>query len=111
VTASIFFALSVATCILCGLAAIAAAIFARRLAESQGPRECSCESRVRSLTASVEDQATAMLDLANRMKMIKVRSASNHAMKPDGPPDPFKDPDGWRRAMNARIVHGKLSPE
>lgn len=49
--------------------------------------------------------------LANRVKMQKVRNAALHVQRDADPglPDPYKDPDGWRRAMNTKLGLGKLA--
>jgi hypothetical protein len=66
-------------------------------------------SRLDSLETSLADQAEAMTVLANRVKMHRVRTAANH-IPDDKPtlPDPYRDPDAWRKAMNARLQKGKL---
>jgi hypothetical protein len=41
---------------------------------------------------------------------MKVRSASSHATRSDNElPDPYRDPDGWRRAMNTRLAMNKVN--
>lgn len=74
------------------------------------------EDRVRSLNGSQSESLSARLSeleetvslLANRVKMMRVRNAVTHTDKPSGLPDPHRDPDGWRRAMNSRLAQSKL---
>jgi hypothetical protein len=57
-----------------------------------------------------EEHTAAMTELANRLKMIKVRSATSHGSKTsDGLPDPYTDADAWRKAMTAKIGMAKLN--
>lgn len=96
----ISFALSVlASCLL-------AFLVARRViraAESGARAARSCTSRVESLEAWREEATTTLTDLANQLKMQRVRRAGlTHAAAKDEPPDPYKDPDGWRTWMNRR---------
>jgi hypothetical protein len=51
-----------------------------------------------------------MADLANRLKMIRVRSANAHSVPNQAAstdPDPYKDPDGWRKMMTRRMAEAK----
>lgn len=69
----------------------------------------------RSDTESLQQQLSELHEtvaqLANRVKMMKVRNAINHVGdKPSSDlPDPHRDPDGWRRAMNAKLSLAKLN--
>jgi hypothetical protein len=65
---------------------------------------------VQSLQTSLEETQSALEHLANRVKMQRVRNATDHAtgngkakLGADGLPDPYTDPDGWRKAMNAKL--------
>ena len=106
-------ALSASTAILSlgvAMRALSAARSAAHVQELPHQRLRSCESAVQSLAESREEQAAAMLDLANRLKMIKVRSASIHATRTEGEmPDPYTDPDRWRTAMNKRIAMQRIN--
>jgi len=107
----LFFSVS-AVAIACASLTISA-IVARRAARVSGlpqQRLRSVESKLQSLEQLVEDQTQAMTDMANRLKMIKVRSASSHGSKSDNAlPDPYTDPDGWRRAMTSKMALNKLN--
>lgn len=107
ILAGFFAALSAATSVACMTRAISAARDARAATGLPGRALSSLTSRIESLEGSRDDQATAMTDLANRLKMIRVRSAANHASRPDGEPDPYKDPDRWRTVMNERLSRTK----
>ena len=68
------------------------------------------ESALRSLKESVQEHSDELLAIANRVKMMKVRAATSHTdgKKSDGLPDPYKDPDGWRAAMNSRMAKQRI---
>jgi hypothetical protein len=50
-----------------------------------------------------------LTDLANRIKMQKVRAATRHADASRDDPDPFKNPDEWRSMMNKRLAAAKFN--
>jgi len=67
-------------------------------------------SRITSIETSLHELQDELQHLANRVKMIRVRNTTDHATGnskpktgPDGLPDPYTDPDGWRKAMNAKL--------
>jgi hypothetical protein len=92
------------------LLAFFAVLYARRALESPPLRLRSVELKAQSCEQLVEEHTQAITDLTNRLKMMKVRSASSHAIKDDnGLPDPYRDPDGWRRAMNSRMALSKIN--
>jgi hypothetical protein len=69
----------------------------------------SLESRVQSLETSSNEWTEELRLLANRVKMQRVRTAVAHTdAQPGKLPDPYKDPDGWRNAMNKRLAASKL---
>ena len=103
-----FSVLSVSICILCAAVAIYSARRAIHASESLAPRVRFVESRLESLRASQEDAANTLVDLANRVKMQRVRTAVNHGNGKSDDPDPYKDPDGWRKMMNSRIAANKF---
>lgn len=110
------FALSVAALLLSVAACFVAAGFASRvqaLRDRVSDLQTSLrESPVSSLGERVTQVEDAMELLANRVKMQRVRQAATHAegaaKKTDDLPDPYRDPDGWRNAMNARLTRGKV---
>lgn len=109
---SVFFnALSVLACFL----SIAAAIYAARSATAA--RELQDRllplplSRLQSLETSLADTQDALAEVANRVKMMKVRGAASHVREPTAKsdaPDPYKDPDAWRLWMNNQISRAKV---
>lgn len=108
-------ALAAAACLLAILACLCVARIAVRVRELQDVQAVSASSspeslrlRVDSLTTQLEEVAVALGDLAQRVKMQKVRNAANHVR--DEMPDPYRDPDGWRRAMNSKLSRGKVPP-
>lgn len=104
----IFNVLSVSTCILCTLAAIYVAQRAIRERESLVRRLRSAELLLQSLQTSLQEVSTELETLAQRVKMQRVRNATNHATRANGSPDPYQDPDAWRQAMNRKLALAKL---
>lgn len=83
------------------------ALRAVRVSESRLTLPRSLDSRVASLEQSVADWQSTLEQLANRVKMMRVRNAVNHvADKTD--PDPYRDPNAWRAKMNRELAFGKL---
>jgi hypothetical protein len=68
----------------------------------------SIESAVRSLRGVQTDLAGTLEQVANRVKMQRVRNAATHGENSPGEPDPYKNPDEWRTAMNKRLAATKL---
>lgn len=95
-------------------ASLVISVFAARRAaralESPPLRLRSVESKLQSCEQLVEEHTQAITDLTNRLKMMKVRSASSHASRSDNDlPDPYREPDAWRKAANARLALNKLN--
>jgi len=106
-----FFVLSVMACIACSAVSLYAVRLATRASESVRRRLSSCESRVELLEDSHREGLTLMADLANRLKMTRVRNANAHsAQSPDvsTDPDPYKDPEAWRKMMGRRMAEAKM---
>jgi hypothetical protein len=106
----IFFALIAAVAV----NALGTALYAVRLANrALGLPQIklrSVESRLQLLEQLTEEQTSAQTDLANRLKMMRVRSATSHATKSDnGLPDPYKEPDRWRIEANKRLAQNRLN--
>lgn len=80
-----------------------------RDAASSARQARSLASRVESLEGSRDEQMQTLTDLANRLKMQRVRHAGlSHADRSTDRPDPYKDPDGWRKWMErSRLSGGK----
>jgi len=49
-----------------------------------------------------------LADLTNRLKMSKVRAAAKHADNSGADPDPYTQPDEWRKMMNRRLAEAKM---
>lgn len=61
-------------------------------------------SRLQSIETSLEELSETVRELANRVKMMRVRTAINHTSdKRGGLPDPYQDPDAWRREANKSL--------
>jgi hypothetical protein len=103
------FALSVTACFLSILAVICVAVIAVRGRALRDELLRFPVSRLRSIEQSLTDTQDALTEVANRVKMMKVRNAANHSdPEKRGLPDPYKDPDGWRKAMNSRLSAARL---
>lgn len=85
---------------------------ARADLEPQAAQIRSAHSRLASLNESQEGLQLELERLANRVKMQRVRNATEHGngRKPVGDdlPDPYTNPDEWRAAANKRLTQGKL---
>lgn len=103
------FALSVIISVLSALAASWCAVSAIRRWSSLDKRIRSIESRQRSITDSLSGWSSELEALSQRVKMQRVRNATTHATKErDGLPDPYKEPDAWRAAVNRKLAFGKM---
>lgn len=105
-----FCALSAAASIAWSVRALSAARRAERAPASLLARVGLLESKLESLTSSRDELTVALDALAQRVKMSRVRQATDHATGHRAMPDPYKDPDGWRAAVNAQLASGKLQP-
>jgi Mg2+ and Co2+ transporter CorA len=103
-----FSALSAAVAFLSALAALHHARSARHASALPLEKALSCESRVLLIERSLNDQQEVLTELANRVKMMKVRSAVRHGTMNDEAPDPYKNPDAWRKAMNLELAKGRI---
>ena len=118
------FAMSVVVPALSVTGALFAALAVIRLRELL-ERVTSCEQSLSDLSKLYSSSSSSALStrlseceesltvLANRVKMQRVRTAANHAdesnrKNADGLPDPYKDPDAWRNAVNSRLARGKF---
>lgn len=104
-----FSVLSAAIAFLSALAALHHARSAARASALPLEKALSCESRVLLIERSLNDQQEVLTELANRVKMMKVRSAVRHGTMIDDRPDPYKDPDAWRKHMNLELAKGRIS--
>lgn len=103
---NISFALLATLCI----ASLAVSFFAARFAVRQTgfplAKLASFESRLRSIEASQAEQAETLTQLANRVKMQRVRTAINHIADPEPEPGTIKD----QLRRKAGLVAGKPAP-
>lgn len=82
-----------------------------RLAASPPGSMDSLSKRVESLTTMLDEQGTALAELAQKVKMQRVRTAANHVResRSDGElPDPYREPDAWRDAVNSRLARARI---
>lgn len=109
---AIFCALSAAACVLCLTGCVLVVRNAAHVTESQAQRLDSAESRIKSLRSSHDEMAQELEHLANRVKMQRVRNATDHASKKSGDagefPDPVTHPNEWRTEMNKRLAIARL---
>lgn len=107
---SVFFSVAAAAALVVSLVCLFWLVqVASLVSELRDASQYSKASRVASLEERLTETEETLSGLANRVKMMRVRSAVTHTDKPNGAiPDPHRDPDGWRNAINARIAKGKL---
>lgn len=105
---AIFCVLSAAVSILSALAAFSHAQRAARASALPLEKALSVESRLLLVERSLNDASEVLTELANRVKMMKVRGSLRHIEDKPSEPDPYKDPDGWRKMMNRRLAMNKL---
>lgn len=104
-----FIALSVVALLLSLAACLCVAAVAAALRESRAVLPSSLASRVNSLETSLAEQADTLTTLANRVKMQRVRTAANHVQRAEeSAPDPFKNPDEWRKMTNRQLALSHL---
>jgi len=104
-----FSALTAITSLCCFLGCLFVARNAAARSASLRKRIDSCESTVQSVTSSLREWQEVVADLANQIKMTKVRKALNHSgngTRPGGEPDPKVDPEAWRTWKNAQLRAG-----
>lgn len=88
-------------------------LFARRARRELAPAARalrSFDSRLQSLTESQELLGQELERLANRVKMQRVRNATDHGQTQLGKgsmPDPVSHPNEWRTAMNRKLAEAK----
>ena len=99
----------VASFLLSLLALKSAATAAAALPDLQERRLRSIELRTESVQASLTETQEALSQVANKVKMMRVRSAANHVndSKTDEP-DPHREPDRWRDWMNQKIARKRV---
>lgn len=100
-------ALAATALVLSIIALRSAARAAAQAPDSLAARLSSTESGMRSLRGALDETQSALEEVANRVKMQRVRTAANHVKEPSEP-DPYKNPEEWRKAMNSRLARQKL---
>lgn len=90
-------------CLICAAVSVWSVRAARHVVASQAAKLRSVESAVRLLTTSQQETSELLEALANKVKMQRVRNVVAHGAGSKSMPDPYRDPDGWRKAMNAKI--------
>lgn len=104
---AIFSALSAIVCLGCLVGTLFAARNASHAQESLRRRLRSCESTTQSVITSQAEWQEVVANLANQVKMTKVRKALNHTDRDKGgEPDAKSDPEGWRAWKNAQLRAG-----
>lgn len=95
---------------LCLLGSLYVARNARRDSESLRKKVLSCESQARSITTSLTEWQEVVAQLANSVKMTKVRKALTHTDRDKGgEPDARSDPEAWRAWKNAQLRAGQFN--
>jgi hypothetical protein len=106
-----FSVLSVLSFILSIAACLFVARIATQLRELRRQPQALPLSRLKSLETSLEETQDALAEVANRVKMMRVRSATNHVRPSNATPDPHTDPDAWRKMMNSRLSINKIGSQ
>lgn len=105
-----FYVATAASLVFCLILGLFVARIAQAVSELRARVDSLSGSPSESLSARLSELEETCSLLANRVKMMKVRSAATHTDKSNGAePDPYRDPNGWREAMNRQIARGKLS--
>jgi hypothetical protein len=99
-------ALSVALSLFALVISLYAARTANRLSAWRRANKESRASELQSLRDLIDEQGRALLEVANRVKMQRVRNAANHVRGSQGEPDARTDPDAWRNWKNAQLRNG-----
>ena len=102
-----FFALTALICL--GSVAVTLYVaFAARAAWESLPRAVrSNASAIRSIEISLQEISDTQLQVANSVKMTKVRKALTHTDRSGQAPDPKADPEAWRAWMNGQLRLGR----
>lgn len=88
---------------LCAIWSFANASAAFRASESLRRRLESVESQTQLLNGKCAEWQNATEQLADSLKMMKVRRAMPTRAGADGEPDATREPEAWRAWQNARI--------
>ena len=107
---AIFSVLSVVLCSCCLIGCVFVAQRARQSSVPQAAQIRSITSRQASLAESLEAMQLELERLSNRVKMQRVRNATEHGLPRAGNgsmPDPHSQPAEWRAAMNRKLAEAK----
>jgi len=107
--AVIFSALSVVVCILCFLVSLSSVRTVTRASELPERRLRSVELQIESMKVSTDETIRMLTELANRVKMQKVRNIVHHTGGSLGEPDARADPEGWRSWKNSQLRAGQYN--
>lgn len=103
-----FIAWIAATCFLSLVAVLACVLTAARVRELQDRLSHLPVSRLKSVETSLTELQEGLEAVANRVKMMRVRNAANHVPDKPGAPDPYTNPDEWRKEMNRTLARSKI---
>jgi len=96
--------------ILSAAACLFAARAAARAQELQDRLTVLPWSQLQSLASSLTDTQETLTELANRVKMMRVRNAVRHTDdSKNGEPDARLDPERWRIWKNAQLRAGEFN--
>lgn len=97
-----FFALAASIACLSAAIGLFAAARAVKVSASLRHKQRSLELQMQSQQQLAEEMQSALTDVTNRVKMMRVRNAANHVG--NGKADPYSNPDAWRREMNKTLA-------
>lgn len=100
-------ALSATLAVCCLIATFFVARRAARAAEWLPGKVASLESQLALQQRLTNDLAETLTELANRVKMQRVRNVVQHGST-TALPDPARDPEGWRKAMNRSLAERRI---
>lgn len=107
--------LCVSSAVLASCCLIGCVFVVQRARAVSGPQVAQIRSVVSqqaSMNESLQELQTELERLANRVKMQRVRNATEHGTGPkragDELPDPYTQPDEWRRAANRQLALKQL---
>lgn len=69
-----------------------------------------CErSRPESLQRQLEELQSALAELATSVKMSRVRRAALPQVESKAEPDPYTEPDAWRKMIASKMAAAKIN--
>ena len=102
-----FFALTALICLASTAATLYVAFAAKADWESLQRAVRSNASAIRSIEVTLQELSDTQLQVANSVKMTKVRKALTHTGSKGEAPDPKVDPEAWRAWMNGQLRLGR----